>query len=142
MSYSTLMVQLDLEQSNDKRLQIVGDLAERFDAKVIGVTAGDIQPLYFLDGDAAREFLDKDRARLKARMAECEQHFRKMFKGRANKIEWRSGLDWPAKFIAREARAADLIIAGAMRGAADPLLQVDPGELVMQAGSSCSGRSS
>ena len=134
MSYSTLMVQLDLEQSNDTRLQIAGDLAERFDARVIGVTAGDIQPLYFLDGDAAQDFLDKDRAGLKTQIAECEQKFRKVFRGRANKIEWRSALEWPTKFVAREARAADLIITGAVRGGADPLRQVDPGELVLRAG--------
>lgn len=134
MSFSTLMVHLDLDQSNGTRLQIAGDLAERFDARVIGATAGDIQPLYFLDGDAAQDFLEKDRAGLKAQMAKCEQQFRHAFKGRANKIEWRSALEWPTKFIAREARAADLIIVGAVRGGADPSRQVDPGELVLRAG--------
>lgn len=134
MSYSTLMVQLDLDQSNDMRLQIAGDLAERFDARVIGITSGDIQPLYYLDGDAAQDFLNKGRAELQDRMAECERKFRKVFIGRANKIAWRSARDWPAQFVAREARAADLIITGAVRGRADPLRQVDPGELVLRAG--------
>jgi hypothetical protein len=34
MSFSTLMVHLDLEHANDARLQIAGDLAEQFDAKL------------------------------------------------------------------------------------------------------------
>ena len=134
MSFSTLMVQLDLDRSNDTRLQIAGDLAVRFDARVIGATAGDIQPLYFLDGDAAQDFLEKDRAGLKAQMAKCEQQFRHALRGRADKIEWRSALEWPTKFVAREARAADLIVAGAVRGGVDLLRQVDPGELVLQTG--------
>jgi hypothetical protein len=30
MSYATLMVHLDLDQKNDARLRVVGDLADRF----------------------------------------------------------------------------------------------------------------
>jgi hypothetical protein len=30
MSYATLMVHLDLDQENDARLSVIGDLAERF----------------------------------------------------------------------------------------------------------------
>ena len=39
MTFSTLMVHLDLEHSNDARLRIAGDLAEHFDAKLIGIAA-------------------------------------------------------------------------------------------------------
>ncbi len=31
MTFSTLMVHLELEHANDARLQIAGDLAEKFD---------------------------------------------------------------------------------------------------------------
>ena len=41
MTFSTLMVHLDFEQPNDARLQIAGDLAEQFSAKVIGIAASD-----------------------------------------------------------------------------------------------------
>ena len=62
MSYSTLMVHLDLDRSNDARLQIAGELAERFDARLIGIAAADIQPLYFMEGAAAQDLLEKDRS--------------------------------------------------------------------------------
>ena len=78
MSYSTVMVQLDIDRSNDVRLRIAGDLAERFDARLIGVAAADIQPLYFMDGAAAQEMLEKDRAQLKSKMADCEAQFRRL----------------------------------------------------------------
>jgi nucleotide-binding universal stress UspA family protein len=134
MSYSTLMVHLDLDRSNDIRLQIAGDLAARFDARLIGVAAGDIQPLYFMDGAAAQGMLEKDRDRLKAQIADCEAQFRRVLKERANAIEWRGGLDWPTDFVARNARAADLIIVGAPAGRTDLTRQVNAGDLVLRAG--------
>ena len=134
MSYSTLMVHLDLDRSNGARLQIAGELAELFDAKLIGISAGDIQPLYFMDGAAAQDFLEKDRVRLKAQIDDCEAQFRRVLKGRADNIEWRSALEWPTDFAARNARAADLIITGAQPGRADVTRQIDPGELALRAG--------
>ena len=134
MSYSTLMVQLDLDRPNDKRLQVAMELAARFDSRAIGIAAGDIQPLYFLDGQAAQDLLEKDRAGLSAQMAKCEEQFRHAFRTRADKIEWRSSLEWPANFIVREARAADLIVTGSKPRGVDPLRQTEPGELALRAG--------
>ena len=101
MSYSTLMVHLDLDRPNEARLKMAGELAEQFDARVIGISGGDFQPLYFMDGAAAQDLLEKERARLKAQIANCETQFRQALRGRSNKIEWRSELDWPADFVAR-----------------------------------------
>ena len=134
MSYSTLMVYLDLDQSNAKRLRVAGELAEHFDARTIGVAASDIQPLYFLDSAAGQELLDKDRDALRALMADGESEFRAAFRSRSDRIEWRCGLDRPADFVVREARAADLIVAGSLRGRSDLLRRVDPGELALRAG--------
>jgi nucleotide-binding universal stress UspA family protein len=134
MSYSTIMVQLDLEQSNEARLQAAGELASRFDARLIGIAAGDLQPLYFAEGAAAEELLAKDRAALKGKMEALEQDFRRRFKGLAKPLEWRSTFERPVDFVAREARAADLVLAGAHRGSIDLLRDVDVGELVLRAG--------
>jgi len=134
MSFSTIMVHLDLDHSSETLLQIAANLAERFDARLIGITAGDIQPLYFMEGDAAQEMLEKDRASLLSEIAAKERKFREMFKHRAAKIEWRSALKWPADFVAAEARAADLLIVGSSGQGNDSLRQVDPGDLVLRAG--------
>src|SRR4026208_1815550 len=112
MSYSTLMVHLDLDQLNEARLQMAGELAELFDSRLIGVAAADIQPLYFLEGGVAEDLLEKDRARLKSQMADCEAQFRQLLKARADNIEWRNPVGWPPDYVARNARAADLIITG------------------------------
>lgn len=134
MSYSTMMVYLDLDRSNEVRLGIAGELAERFDARLIGITAGELQPLYYMDGAAAQDLLEKDRVRLRSQIADCEAQFRRVLKGRADSIEWRSALDWPTEFVTRNARAADLIITGAQAGRTDATRQINSGELVLRAG--------
>jgi len=134
MSYSTIMVQLDLDEANEAQLQVAGELARRFDSGLIGIAAGDIQPMYFAEGAAAESFLDKDRAALEAQIAALEQKFRARFKGHSKPLEWRSMLMRPADYVAQEARAADLIVAGSHRERIDPLRQVDAGELVLRAG--------
>ena len=134
MSYSTLMVHLDIDRSNDARLQIAGELAERFDARIIGIAAADTQPLYYMEGAVAQDVLEQDRARLKSQIADCEAQFRRVLKARADKLEWRSALDWPNDFVARNARAADLIITGGGTGSADTSRQINSGDLVLRAG--------
>ena len=61
MDYKTVMVTLALDRANDACLAVAGDLAERFDARVIGVAASDIRPtLYFAEGDYAQKILEEE----------------------------------------------------------------------------------
>ena len=50
------------------------------------------------------------------------------------RAEWRCGLDFPTEFVAREARAADLIIIGNERENQDPFRALDPGSFLLKAG--------
>jgi len=136
MTFSTLMVHLELEHPNDARLQISGDLAEKFNAKVIGIAAANPQPPNYAGGSVARSFVAHERTEIKKRMEEAEARFRAAVSGRAREIEWRSALARPCDYVAREARAADLIITGASRdgGLIDRLRRLDPSDLVMVAG--------
>src|SRR5258705_13937069 len=99
MSYSTLMVHLELEHPNDAGLQIAGDLAEQFDAKLIGIGACDPQPPYYADGAFARGLVERERAEIKQRMAETEARFRAAAQKRARDIEWRSALVKPIDYV-------------------------------------------
>lgn len=55
MTYATVMVSLALDRSNEVRLEIAGQLADRFGSCVIGITAGTFSPpLYFTTGEQAR----------------------------------------------------------------------------------------
>jgi nucleotide-binding universal stress UspA family protein len=136
MSFSTVMVHLELEHSNDARLQIAGDFAEQFDAKLIGIAAADAQPGHYASGAFARDLVQKLRADLKDCMQETEARFRAAAQTRARQIEWRCAFEAPTPYVAREARAADIIITGSNRDGMflDPLRRLDPSDLVMTAG--------
>jgi len=137
MKYATVMVGVELGQSNEARLQIAAQLAECFGASVIGVAAAEFRPpLYFTDGEPAQHLIDQGWAAVKNRLAELEGEFRAAMQNRSIEVEWRCTEDFPTRYFVQQARACDIIVAGeAARGAlADPFVRVDPSDLVMQVG--------
>ncbi len=137
MTYATVMVGLSIDQPNEGRLEVAGQLAERFGAKMIGITAAEFSPpLYFTSGEQAQKLLDQGRAAIKNRLAELESEFRAAMQNRVTEVEWRCAEDFPSRYIVQQARASDIIVVGeAGRGTiADPFAQVNPSDLVMQTG--------
>ena len=137
MTYATVMAGLSIDQPNKARLEIAGQLAERFGARVIGTTAAEFSPpLYFTSGEQAQKLIDQGRAAIKSRATELEREFRTAMQNRGTEVEWRSAEDFPSRYIVEQARACDIIVVGeASRGAvSDPFVQVNPSDLVMQAG--------
>src|SRR5260370_6547526 len=137
MTYTTVMVAVSMDQPNEGRLEIAGQLAERFGARVIGITAAEFSPpLYFTSGEQAQKLLDQGRAAIKSRLAELESEFRAAMQNRVTEAEWRCAEDFPSRYIVQQARASDILVVGqASRGTiADPFVQVSPSDLVMQTG--------
>jgi nucleotide-binding universal stress UspA family protein len=137
MTYATVMVALSVDCSNTPRLEIAGQLAERFCARVIGVTAAEYSPpLYFTSGRQGQELIEEGRVAIKARVAELESEFRKAMQNRGAEAEWRCAEDFPSRYIVEQARAADIIVVGeaGRGGISDPFAQVNPSDLVMPAG--------
>ncbi len=137
MTYKTVMVGLALGQPNDARLEVAAQLAERFGARVIGIAAAEFSPpLYFTEGEPAQRLIDQGWAAVKSRLKELEGEFRAAMQNRAVEVEWRCGEEFPTRFIVRQARACDIIVVGeaARGGLADPFVQVNPSDLVMQVG--------
>jgi nucleotide-binding universal stress UspA family protein len=137
MTYATVMVSMALDRLNDARLEIAGQLAERFGAHVIGVTAGEFSPpLYFMDGEQAQKLLDQGQAAIRNRISEAEAQFRAAMQSRAAAVEWRCAEDFPTRFIVQQARAVDIIVVGegSRDALGDPFMQADPGDLLMQTG--------
>lgn len=136
MTYATVMVSLALDQSNEARLQVAGELTERFEASIVGVAAAQFAPpLYFTDGAAAQSLIDREEASIKKRLAELEVQFRAATKARGGRVEWRSAMDFPARFALAQARCADIIVSGGQSPAfSDAFALASPKDLVMQAG--------
>jgi nucleotide-binding universal stress UspA family protein len=136
VSYATLMVHVDAEGELGGRVKVAAELAERFRAHLIGVAAWAPMSL-FLSGQRVTD------------PAPTQPHLRDTMslldlKGRdfraavdnddGRNAEWRSILDVPTEAVAREARAADLVIIGNARGSNNPFLALDPGSLILKAG--------
>jgi nucleotide-binding universal stress UspA family protein len=138
MSYAVLMLHLEVGRRNAALLDLAVDLAERFQASVIGLSA--CQPAAVMSGDGYVDgaLFDAESKQLDRETAAAEAEFRAALQGRlAGPLSWRSTRDDAplVDYIARQARAADLVITRAVRG---DLLgasrDVDTGSLVMQAG--------
>ena len=136
MTYSTVMVHLDLYQSNDARLHVAGDLAEQFGAKLIGIASCQPQPSVYADGSFAQGLVEQLRDEAEEKLSVIEQRFKNTFQNRINDVEWRSAFAVPTDFVAQEARSADIVITGADRvgGLGDPSWRLDPSELVLKLG--------
>lgn len=130
------MLHLDLEQYSEPALRVTSELADRFRSNVIGVTAGLPNVPIHADGMIATSVLEADYEQLNQAISRCESHFRSALKGLSGALEWRSDAATPADFLAREARAADLLVVGRaenyFRFGAQHLLEI--GDAVMQAG--------
>src|SRR5579883_2212175 len=138
MTYKTILVHLDLNADNESVLGVAAQLAERFDASVIGVAAAQpIHPLYE-EGYAMADVVAEDRTELDRELAECRAQFHKALAHRVRQIEWRSAVTFESlsDYIAGQARCADLIITGREVGAAlfDNSRRVRIGDLVLCAG--------
>lgn len=137
MTYKTMMVSLALGQPNDARLEVAAQLAERFGARVIGIAAAEFSPpLYFTEGEPAQRLINQGWTAVKTRLKDLEGEFRAAMQNRTVETEWRCGEDFPTRFVVRQARACDIIVVGeaARGGLADPFMQVNPNDLVLQMG--------
>jgi len=136
MTYSTVMVHLDLDESNDARLQVAGDLAEQFNSKLIGIACCQPQPSVYADGAFAQNLVKQLEAEANEKLEKLEQRFRTACQNRVESVEWRRAYAVPADYVAHEARSADIVVTGANRvgGLSDPTWRLDPSELVMKLG--------
>jgi nucleotide-binding universal stress UspA family protein len=135
MTYAAAIASLAVEQPNEALLEVTGQLAAQFSARAIGVAAAMFSPPLYFMGESGQHLIDEGEAAIRKRMAELEGQFRAAMHGRAMDVEWRSALELPARYVAREARAADIVIVGGDGNAmSDPFAVAGPSELVMQTG--------
>ena len=138
MTYATLMTHLTLGSSNASLLQITRDLAERFNAGVIGIAA--CQPIQVIYGDGfiAGDVVELDRQELEQELKAAEAEFRSALHAHVGHLEWRSTatVGSLSEYLAREARSADLVISGADLPSSmfDASRHVNMSDFVMQAG--------
>lgn len=113
MTYASLMVAVDDGLHAALRVRLAADLAHRLGARLLGVAA--YQPDYPRGyGETAVPMgmvIEEIRQAALTKLASCEQVFRDAGSS-SDRVEWRSELDHPVRFLAQQARAADLVVVG------------------------------
>lgn len=138
VSYATVMVNLTLGRSNAAALAAAVAVAEQCGAGIRGVAA--CRPIEIACGDYAvpSPLYEEDRKQMARQTKAAEIEFREAVAGLRGPIDWhaRTTVLPLADHLSREARGADLIVAGVAPAerALDPTRQVDACDLVMAAG--------
>jgi len=138
VTYATLMVHLELGESNAGLLRVAGDLAERFQAAVIGIATCQPIQMALSDGYVTGEVIGQDVEEIEREITAAEAEFRAALAPRADRLEWRSAITFTPlyDYLAHEARSADLIITKVDKNTSifDSSRHVNMGDLVLQAG--------
>ncbi len=135
MFYETIMVHVDVDGELAARVRIAAEIAGRYRARLIGI-AGWAPTSVFLAEDALNtpDTGEPSLLDMKSVLDAKGRQFHDAVGIAGRQVEWRSGLDFPIEVIAREARAADLIVMGNTRQNRDPFRALDPGSLILKAG--------
>lgn len=136
MTYASMLVAVEDGEESDSRLELACDLAIAFDALLIGLSAGSIAPpLYdpLAGGAMIGEMLTLYRDMAEADVERARLRFSEITTARDLETEWRGGVGYPAEFVSRAARAADLVILGG-RNSRTPGHAPDVGGVLMGCG--------
>jgi len=133
-TYASVLVHAEAGGQSSRRIEIAARLARSLDARLIGLGAETFEPLPPTDpfmGYASGDWFTLMEKQVAADLDRAEADFRR--DAASANVEWRSVHDYPAKALARAARAADLVIVGP-RGQGGGGRCADPAEVIMTAG--------
>ena len=137
MTFKTLMVHMKLGHTNSDLLGVAADLAKWCDVRVIGIAACQPTPLVTSDGYLLGTFVEEDLKEIDRELKVAETEFCAAFSGSSTATDWRSATVYEAvaDYVARQCRAADLIITSSLCHAPNDTARPEsPGDLLMQAG--------
>ncbi len=141
MCYPTLMVHLELGRPNTALLRLAAGLAERFHARMIGVTVCQPMRILYNDGYVPSDIIRRDRAAIETEIKAAETEFHAALADLPTTREWRSGVTYASlsEHLSMQACVADLVITGVdpSHSLFDTSRYVDIGDLVMRAGRPC-----
>jgi nucleotide-binding universal stress UspA family protein len=142
VAYATIMVDVGFDAAPENRVRLAADLADRFGAALIGAAGYPPAPPFisggipFISGGIAIAPLVtlENVTEQEIALGRQEDRFREIVAGARCRIEWRSSIGPADEFLARQARAADLIVVGGETSAGYPYALFDAGALLMNAG--------
>src|SRR6516164_3363832 len=134
MSYAVLMVHVGAGRIDARRIRLAVDLAGRFHAQLIGIAGRSYLPPFLAEKPAVgAERNDGERKEMMDILADIGKKFHAAAK-HVEHVEWRGIPADANSIVAREARAADLVIIGRKQDARDLYYSLDPGITILRAG--------
>jgi len=135
MPIRTVLVQLDIDNFEPALLSFAESVRERFDAHLIGLGACDLQSSLISPEGAMMigDLIAEEHTRIDQGLARLSEAFAAATLGSGN-AEWRTVLDAPTRAVAREARAADLVITASPKGRLSYARNLDLGDAVLATG--------
>ena len=137
MTYASVMITLELGRSNTRLLNVAHDLAEQFDADVIGIAVSQPRQMIYGEAFVSSGTIEQDVMEADATLEVAGNEFRTAFKSYPHNIEWRAAtiLQTTADYVARQARCASLVVTGAQ---SEQIWRtnsfINKGDLVLKAG--------
>ncbi|UGX97974.1 universal stress protein [Bradyrhizobium barranii subsp. barranii] len=134
MTIATVMVYVDPEQQAEGQVRIARDVANKFEASLIGVSAFAVEPPFVAEGVIIQETTADGLKRMKSALSEKEQWFRHVAGLPKERVEWRCSVEYPTVFLSNEARSADLVVSRCTQEKMDQFHFIDPAEAMMRMG--------
>ena len=134
MAYATIMVNYGFEGGPDARLRLAKSLADRFRATLIGVACRGITPVVVEGIMVPARSSAAEYQQLQELLADQQSKFVISTQGCAKPTEWKSGVEPPTAFLARESRSADVILIEQQGETGNLYESLDPAGLILSAG--------
>lgn len=134
MSYKSIVVNLAVDADPAPVVKLAAELAQRFDAGLMGLAAADVPPLVATGEGLVYEgdVMQIEREEIERRLAELHGEFERLVPAKT-KGGWVQFVCGPTRFLSTVARTADLVVTGGASND-DVYRSVDVGSLVLGAG--------
>lgn len=133
---TSILVHIEPAGISRSRLECAAQLARRFNARLIGIAAG--QPrapmVDSYGGVAIAVDMEAEEEGIRTEFRNSEASFRNSPAVNGLQIEWRSVIGFPEDVLERESRAADIIVLGRDPARLGVFRSADPGDVLMRAG--------
>ena len=137
MSYKSIVLNLDIDGVVAPVIKLAVDLAQRFDARLIGLSAAEVPPPVVMEGgmEFEGESIARQRKNIERRIEKLRAEFESLA-GATVVIDWRGAVGNPTRLLIGASRVADLIVTASPEGAPPRNVHrsMDIGNLILQAG--------
>ncbi|MEI9401661.1 universal stress protein [Mesorhizobium argentiipisi] len=137
MECRSIVLNLDIDGMVEPVVKLGVDLAQRFDARLIGLSAADVAPPVVMEGGMAfeGESMMRQRKNIRRRLEDLHAKFESIAGARVH-TQWRGAVGNPTRLLIESARLADLIVTASPEGASfgNAYRSTDLGNLILQAG--------